>query len=200
MTIKRAVGLCAGMLFVLSFALPVAGQGGRGKAELKAASGSVTIDYGRPALKGREMLAQLKPGDSWRMGMNQATTLTTPVDLAFARHQGPEGELQPVPGQGRLGQIRTGVELPDGAMGDGAQPGEGCRQDPAEEGSGPECGRDVHDRTQGGSEGRYLHHAVGYHQTLSRLPVRKVEVSGPGSEDVPQGEADRATRVSDAKG
>lgn len=91
MDFKRAVGLCAGILLVLSFALPVAGQGGRGKAELKAASGAVTIDYGRPALKGRDMLAQLKPGDSWRMGMNQATTLTTAVDLVFAGTKVPKG-------------------------------------------------------------------------------------------------------------
>jgi len=55
----------------------------RGKAELKAGAGAITIDYGRPSLKGRDMLAQLQEGSFWRMGMNQATVLTTPVDLVF---------------------------------------------------------------------------------------------------------------------
>jgi hypothetical protein len=49
------------------------------------------VDYGRPALKGRDMLSQLKEGDVWRMGMNQATTLTTPVDLVFGSTKIPAG-------------------------------------------------------------------------------------------------------------
>jgi hypothetical protein len=62
---------------------PTAAQGSRGKAELKAAAGAVTLDYGRPSLKGRNMLSKLEPGSFWRMGMNEATVLTTPVDLSF---------------------------------------------------------------------------------------------------------------------
>jgi hypothetical protein len=38
------------------------GQAARGKAELKAGSGAVAIDYGRPSLKGRDMLSQLQEG------------------------------------------------------------------------------------------------------------------------------------------
>jgi len=60
----------------------------RGKAELPTGAGSITIDYGRPELKGRdpigpEMLSKLLPGAIWRMGNNQATILNTPVDLTF---------------------------------------------------------------------------------------------------------------------
>jgi hypothetical protein len=62
---------------------PAAAQATRGKAELKAAAGAVTVDYGRPSLKGRDMLSKLEAGSFWRMGMNEATVLTTPVDLAF---------------------------------------------------------------------------------------------------------------------
>ena len=69
--------LC-GILAASAFA-----QGSRGKAELNAGSGSITVDYGRPALKGRDMFSKLNVGDSWRMGLNQATVLTTPVDLTF---------------------------------------------------------------------------------------------------------------------
>jgi hypothetical protein len=73
-----AIAVAVGCLFIPSFA-----QGNRGKAELSAGGGKIVVDYGRPSLKGRDMLSQLKDGDSWRMGMNQATTLTTPVDLSF---------------------------------------------------------------------------------------------------------------------
>lgn len=67
------------------------GQGNRGKAELKAGSGAVTIDYGRPSLKGRDMLSKLQEGSFWRMGMNEATVLDTPVDLSFGSTTVPKG-------------------------------------------------------------------------------------------------------------
>ncbi len=74
------------LLAVSSFA-----QGNRGKAELQTDSGSITVDYGRPALKGRDMLSQLQVGQFWRMGMNQATVFTTPVDLVFGSVKIPKG-------------------------------------------------------------------------------------------------------------
>ncbi len=87
MNSKTALGLllCC-VLAVSSFA-----QGNRGKAELKAGPGVITVDYGRPALKGRDMLSQLKEGESWRMGSNQSTTFTTPVDLMFGPTKIPKG-------------------------------------------------------------------------------------------------------------
>jgi hypothetical protein len=63
----------------------------RGKAELNAGTGSITVDYGRPELKGRDMLSQLQVGQFWRMGMNQASVLTTPVDLTFGSTKIPKG-------------------------------------------------------------------------------------------------------------
>jgi hypothetical protein len=59
------------------------GQGPRGSAELKTAGGSITLDYGKPALQGRDMLSQLQVGMFWRMGSNMATVIKTPVDLNF---------------------------------------------------------------------------------------------------------------------
>ena len=87
MNFKMILGfvLCC-VLALSSFA-----QGTRGKAELKAGPGVITIDYGRPALKGRDMLSQLKEGESWRMGSNQSTTFTTPVDLTFGTTKIPKG-------------------------------------------------------------------------------------------------------------
>jgi hypothetical protein len=90
MNVRKVLVLMICVLFVVSgFAqmskMPMGKfqQSPRGKAELKAEAGSITIDYGRPELKGRDMLAQLKPGDAWRMGNNSATVLKTPVDLSF---------------------------------------------------------------------------------------------------------------------
>ncbi len=91
MTLKRTlVGACAAVLcgFVVA---PVSAQAERGKAELKAGAGAITIDYGRPSLKGRDMLSQLVEGTFWRMGMNQATVLTTPQDLSFGKTRVPKG-------------------------------------------------------------------------------------------------------------
>ncbi len=79
MNFKKALVLIGCVLF----AVPCFAQGNRGKAELKAGSGSITIEYGRPSLKGRDMLSNLKVGDFWRLGMNQATVISTPVDLIF---------------------------------------------------------------------------------------------------------------------
>jgi len=82
-TFKKTLGWMGLAMVSALLAAPAGAQVERGKAELKAGSGAITVDYGRPSLKGRDMLAELKPGAFWRMGMNQATVLTTPVDLAF---------------------------------------------------------------------------------------------------------------------
>jgi hypothetical protein len=87
MKLRKTLALAVCMFMAVScFA-----QGGRGKAELKAGSGSITIDYGRPLLKGQDRLSQLQIGQAWRMGMNQATGITTPVDLTFGSTKVPKG-------------------------------------------------------------------------------------------------------------
>lgn len=62
-------------------------SGDRGTAELTVAGSKVAVDYGRPSLKGRDiekmLNEQLPVGTPWRMGMNDATTLTTDADLKF---------------------------------------------------------------------------------------------------------------------
>ena len=83
MSLKRIVNWTCFALLTVALVAPLRAQAERGKAEMKAGAGAITVDYGRPALKGRDMLAQLQEGAFWRMGMNQATVLTTPVDLAF---------------------------------------------------------------------------------------------------------------------
>jgi len=80
---RRYLTLTCSVLLVALLAAPAIAQGERGKAELKAGSGLITLDYGRPSLKGRDMLSKLAVGSYWRLGSNEVTLLTTPVDLAF---------------------------------------------------------------------------------------------------------------------
>lgn len=56
-----------------------------GRAELNAGSGTITVDYVAPELKGRDIEAMLQqPGaNPWRMGADRPTTLETAVPLRF---------------------------------------------------------------------------------------------------------------------
>ena len=67
----------------------------RGTAKVSLGGKSVTVEYGRPSLKGRAvsgLLDQLKPGDFWRLGADKSTTFTTAADLQFGDVTVPAGE------------------------------------------------------------------------------------------------------------
>jgi hypothetical protein len=82
-SLRKSVSFAAVSAAAALLALPASAQAPRGKAELAVSGGAITVDYGQPSLKGRDMLSQLEEGAFWRMGMNQATVLETPVDLDF---------------------------------------------------------------------------------------------------------------------
>ena len=63
----------------------------RGKAEATFNGKAVTVEYGRPSLNGRDLLAQVTAGMVWRLGSENATTITTEGDLMIGSKTAPAG-------------------------------------------------------------------------------------------------------------
>jgi hypothetical protein len=67
----------------------------RGTAMIDLAGKPISVEYGRPALKGRsvtDLLGQMKPGDAWRLGADKSTTFQTAAALQFGGVTVPSGE------------------------------------------------------------------------------------------------------------
>ncbi|MFY9556201.1 MAG: DUF2911 domain-containing protein [Blastocatellia bacterium] len=76
--------ICGAALFALVASAPAQMNAPRGKAEATVKGKTITIDYGRPSLKGRDIFSMVQPGMVWRLGMNQATQIETTGDLVVA--------------------------------------------------------------------------------------------------------------------
>src|SRR5579875_2946840 len=84
--------LLAFLSFGVAFAQHTANP--RGFTKLTLNGQTISIEYGRPSLKGRtidQLLGQLKPGAFWRLGADTSTTFTTTADLKFGSLTVPKG-------------------------------------------------------------------------------------------------------------
>jgi hypothetical protein len=81
-----AAAVAAAILIVAPLALTLAAQqpplSPPGTASVKIGAATITIDYGRPSIRGRKIMGGLVPYDKvWRTGANAATTLKTDAAL-----------------------------------------------------------------------------------------------------------------------
>lgn len=71
------------------------GVGGGGSPHVRTVwnvgGASISIEYGRPSLKGRAESRMMPPGHPWRSGADQATVLTTDRTLSFGALTLPAG-------------------------------------------------------------------------------------------------------------
>jgi hypothetical protein len=78
-------------LLTLSLAAPVLAQNPRGKAETSLSGKKVSVEYGQPSLKGRDVLSEAPVGTVWRTGADKSTTFTTEADLMIGSTAVPKG-------------------------------------------------------------------------------------------------------------
>lgn len=89
---RTGLSLAAIALVSLGTILLLAQGGSRGEAKATIGSAHVSIDYGRPMLKGRDPLSMLEPGQVWRLGASAPTTISTDQDLMFGNTRVPKGK------------------------------------------------------------------------------------------------------------
>ena len=82
-------------IVIASAGMALAQGNPRGTAKLELKGGAVSVEYGRPSLKGRtaqQLLGQVPAGEVWRLGADKSTTFTTGADLVFGDLTVPKGE------------------------------------------------------------------------------------------------------------
>jgi hypothetical protein len=63
----------------------------RSTARLEIGGKFIFVEYGRPSLKGRDMLGQLETNKIWRLGADKSTTFTSDTNLSFNKVFIPQG-------------------------------------------------------------------------------------------------------------
>jgi hypothetical protein len=94
MKYRTRIGLSfvAVAVFSLGAALLLAQGGNRGEAKATIGPAHVSIDYGRPMLRGRSPLSMITPGTVWRLGASAPTTIESDRDLLFGNTRVPKGK------------------------------------------------------------------------------------------------------------
>lgn len=63
----------------------------RSTSKLEIGGKFIFVEYGRPSLKGRDMLGQLEVNKVWRLGADKSTTFTSDSNLSFSKTSVPQG-------------------------------------------------------------------------------------------------------------
>ena len=93
---KFGIAVLSVMMLVCLAMVALAQGNPRGTSTLTIKGKTVSVDYGRPSLKGRTtdaLLGRLKPGGLWRLGADSSTTFKTDIDLVFGDVTIPAGEF-----------------------------------------------------------------------------------------------------------
>lgn len=101
---------------------PGAGGSPHVRSEWPVDGANISIEYGRPFLKGRPESQMMPPGQPWRTGADEATTLKTDRSLTFGTLSVPAGTytLYTVPGAGEWQLVvskstgQEGIPYPEG--------------------------------------------------------------------------------------
>ena len=92
---KLAIAVLSLSMVACFAAVALAQAGPRGTSSVTIKGKTVSVEYGRPSLRGRttdELLGKLPAGSFWRLGSNTSTTFKTDLDLAFGDVTVPAGE------------------------------------------------------------------------------------------------------------
>ena len=92
-------------------------QSPRGTSKATIGGSEVSVDYGRPSLRGRDMLGQAPVGTVWRTGADQSTTFTTGADITVSGTAIAKGRVQLVHETSERRHVAPSVQLPDRAVG-----------------------------------------------------------------------------------
>ena len=89
---RPAIAIATVTFITLVAGAGLAQRSDRGSVKTAIGGAHVSIDYGRPSLRGRDMLKQIQPGQLWRLGAGDPTTLETDQPLNFGGTVVPKGK------------------------------------------------------------------------------------------------------------
>jgi len=87
-----SVILATGAVFVSMAFLAQAHGNESGLARAAIGKATVSIEFRRPSLKGRDLMKMIHPGDLWRLGADAPTTIESNADLDFGGTRVPKGK------------------------------------------------------------------------------------------------------------
>lgn len=87
--IRKTVTLV--MLTLLGSSVAFSQRNPRATSKMDIAGKFIMIEYGRPSMKGRDLLGLVEPGKVWRMGADKSTTYTSDARLSFGKMAVPAG-------------------------------------------------------------------------------------------------------------